>query len=94
MNYSFNLPSDNGTGFYLIPLPLDLPLGINMRWVSDVVQLAPSCEWLVPAMPQLPSNDLDGSYPMPPSTGVTVDAKILSHDLQVNLDTADSKMQI
>ncbi|KAG8917534.1 hypothetical protein FRC02_003055 [Tulasnella sp. 418] len=52
-NYKWRLPEEdiNGT-MYSVPSPMDVPLGIPVRYLTDVIKLRPRCEWHAPTTPQ------------------------------------------
>ena len=62
-SFSYTLPisPENGT-YYLIPLPLSLSSTTKARWISDIISIQPSCEWIAPT-PSVLQNPLNGSSP-------------------------------
>ena len=46
-NFSFSTLMVDQTA-YIIPTPQNLPLDVRSRWISDVVVLKPTCEWVAP----------------------------------------------
>ncbi|KIJ28236.1 hypothetical protein M422DRAFT_270466 [Sphaerobolus stellatus SS14] len=82
INFSFNLPFNRRSGqFYLLPIPQTLTLTDTIRWISDVVEITPTCEWLQPHFPDS----------VPPNTESSSDVKleIPTRDLEIVFQITD-----
>jgi len=60
VNFSFQSPTVDQTT-YVVPAPLKLSTSTRGRWLSDVVAMQPTCEWIAPQFQSTGANFSDSN---------------------------------